>query len=233
MIQTGHYVHAYPNVADLATAYYRLEPVKAYVNGEPWYEAHPDMSNRPAFGRLFTEADSRYAFWVSILSGATMGHTYGAQGIWNWKRPGDDESMMAGPQIGPIWSEALALPGAAQCGIGARFLRGQSWHELQPAPQRARSASRETPRECQPACAIVPDRLWLVYLPSDPADVVAPAGSADVQLLGLEDGRWQARWLDPRSGDETPAGPVAVPDDGIWLAARPTPDDWVLILDRQ
>jgi hypothetical protein len=228
MIQTGHYELARPNVADLALAYYRAEPVKAYVNGEPWYEAHPDMTNRPAYGPLFTAEHARYAFWVSVLSGATMGHTYGAQGIWNWKRPGDDDTHLAGPQIGPVWTEALELPGAIHCGIGARFLRDQEWHALQPAPERARSVSRETPRERQPACAIIPDQSWLVYLPADLAH------GADVVLLGVEDGRYRARWLDPRTGSEQAIGAVEVPGDGIWPApARPSADDWVLVLDAR
>jgi len=222
MVQTGHYVWARPNIADLALAYYHGVPVKAYVNGEPWYEAHPDMSNRPAFGPPFTATDVRYAFWVSVLSGATMGHTYGGQGIWNWKRDGDQEEFMAGPQIGPTWEQALALPGAAQNALAATFLRGRAWPRLRPSPERARSVSRETPRERQPACAIVPDDCWLVYLPED---------SAEVELLGVENGHWQARWLDPRSGTERDIGAVTVPEDSIWQTPRPSPEDWVLILD--
>jgi hypothetical protein len=228
MIQTGHYEPARPNLADLALAYYRSEPVKAYVNGEPWYEAHPDMTNRPAYGPLFTDEHVRYAFWVSVLSGATMGHTYGAQGIWNWKRAGDDEAPLAGPQIGPTWEASLQLPGAAHCEIAARFLRARPWHELRPAPERVRSASRETPRERQPACAIIPGESWLVYLPAD------RSSGADALLLGVEDRAWRARWVDPRTGTEHEIGSADVPADGIWPAPpRPSADDWLLVLDAR
>lgn len=229
MIQTGHYGIARPNIADLAAAYYRTEPVKPYVNGEPWYEGHPDMVNRPTYGPPLTAEHVRYAFWVSVLAGATMGHTYGGQGIWNWKRPGDDETHLAGPQIGPTWQEALGLPGAEHVSIGAGFLRSLRWWELRPAPERVRSASRETPRERQPSCAVVPDgpdERWVVYLPADPDH------SSDVLLLGIEADRWQARWLDPRTGAEQQIGAVDVPVDGIWPAPpRPSSDDWVLVLE--
>ena len=257
MIQTGHYEPARPNVADLAAAYYRAEPIKAYVNGEPWYEAHPDMTNRPTYGPLFTAEHVRYAFWVSVLSGATMGHTYGGQGIWNWKRPGDSEVQMAGPQIGPTWEQALELPGAQHCADAAAFFRSQRWHDLQPAPERVRSASRETPRERQPACAILPGARWIVYLPaapSDPSDsshlpvdrtaptdsatprgpATPPTNPASVLLLGVEADTWRARWLDPRTGAEHKIGPVDVSPEGIWPSPpRPGSDDWVLILDAE
>jgi hypothetical protein len=132
---------------------------------------------------------------------------------------------MAGPQIGPTWEQALDLPGAAHCTVTGRFLRANGWHDLRPAPERARSAARETSRERQPACAVVPGERWVVYLPAGPADAV---------LLGLTPDDWQARWLDPRTGAEHDIGRVSAPSDGIWPApARPSADDWVLVLSRE
>ncbi|MCC7368016.1 MAG: DUF4038 domain-containing protein [Chloroflexi bacterium] len=224
MIQTGHYGWARPNVADTALAYYRAEPVKAYVNGEPWYEGHPDMTDRPRLGPLFTAEHARYAFWVSVLSGATMGHTYGSQGIWNWKRPGDSEEFLAGPQIGETWDVGLKRAGGEHCGIGARKLRTLPWYELRPAPERVRAASGETLRVRQPACGLIEGSLWLVYCPD---------GSGAVELLGLNGDSWQAAWFDPRTGAEQSAGAVTPPENGVWPApARPSAEDWVLILTR-
>ena len=222
MIQTGHRLDARPNIADQAFAYYRAHPTKAFVNGEPWYEAHPDMSDRPRYGPLFGDDHQRYAFWVSVLSGATMGHTYGGQGIWNWKRPGDDETHVAGPQIGPTWDVALDHPGAEQVAIGARVLRSLPWHRLRPTPERARTVDREVPPVCQPACAQIDGELWIVY---------CPTGSGRVELLGLEDLGWQATWIDPRTGAEQSIGAVSVPGDGVWVAPPlPSEADWVLLL---
>jgi hypothetical protein len=223
MIQTGHRLDARPNIAAQPFAYYRAEPTKAFVNGEPWYEAHPDMADRPRYGPRFGEEHQRYAFWVSVLSGATMGHTYGSQGIWNWKQPGDDETHLAGPQIGPTWSEGLELPGVAQVALGVSILRRLPWYRLHPTPERARSTDSEVPPVRQPACAQIPGELWLAYLPAD---------SGDVQLLGLDERGWRAHWLDPRDGSRHELGRVDAPKDGVWTPPeRPSSDDWVLMLD--
>lgn len=228
MIQTGHYLWSRGDIADQALAAYRREPTKAWMNGEPWYEAHPDMSDRPRYGPLFGAEHQRYAFWVSVLSGATLGHTYGGQGIWNWKRPGDDESHLAGPQIGPTWREGLELPGAAQVALAAGIVRRLPWHRLRPSSERARAADPATPRVRQPACARVAgeagDRaLWLTYL---------PVGCGAVELLGIDDRRWRARWIDPRTGREQAIGRIAVPTTGVWASpAPPDGDDWVLLLE--
>ena len=64
MLQTGHRRASRPDIAALPAAYRRREPVKAVVNGEPWYEAHPAMRHRPSYGPPFTADDARYAFWV-------------------------------------------------------------------------------------------------------------------------------------------------------------------------
>ena len=223
MLQTGHRQGVRPDVAALPAAYYAREPVKAVVNGEPWYEAHPSRDTRE-YGPAFTAADARWAFWTSVLSGATMGHTYGGQGIWNWKRPGDSEEELAGPQIGPPWSEALNHPGAAQCGLGATFLRGLPWWRLRPAPERTRRDPALDPTG-PPACAHVPGEWWLAYW---------PGGRGQLLLLGLEEGDWRARWFDPRGGEERPLGTIHPAADGVWRAPEtPTLDDWLLVLSRE
>jgi hypothetical protein len=162
----------------------------------------------------------RYAFWTSILSGATMGHTYGGQGIWNWKRPGDDETPLAGPQFGPTWEEALRHPGAAQCALGARLLRSLPWWRLRPEPWRVRREPTADGRA--PSCALAPGETWIAYLPD--------AGGG-TQLLGAEPGAWQARWFDPRTGASCPIDPVASDPTGVLsLPSAPGDGDWVAVL---
>ncbi len=227
MLQTGHRRAAIPDLADLPAAYYKREPVKAVVNGEPWYEAHPAMDDDRggrAYGAVCSPAEVRYAFWVSLLSGATMGHTYGSQGIWNWKRPGDSEEHVAGPQIGPLWSTALEHPGAEQCGSGARFLRSLPWWRLQPAPERVQLDPAPPDLSQRPFGAIAPHLAWIVYL---------PRANGRVILKGIEPASWQARWFDPRTAALQEAGPVQVGPDHTWRAPRaPSEEDWVLVLTR-
>lgn len=236
MLQTGHRRGAIADLAALPQAYYRHTPVKPVVNGEPWYENHPSRDTAE-FGPSFTAFEARYAFWVSLLSGSTMGHTYGAQGIWNWKRPGDDETQhVAGPAIGPPWSEALLYDGAEQCAVAVRLVRALPWWQLVPTPERVHlvpeidhrtqpeSVHQSPPTATMaPVCATVPDRLLLAYL---------PAAQGQLVVKGLAPRAWRARWIDPRSGAEH-ALPKAVPavDLSYRPPAPPSTDDWVLLLD--
>jgi len=223
MLQTGHTRGAIAELADLPTFYHHLEPTKAVVNGEPWYEAHPAMDQPGTYGPVFTPDLVRYAFWVSVLSGATMGHTYGSQGIWNWKRPGDSEEHQAGPQIGPLWTAALDHLGAAQCARGVGLLKTLPWWELRPAPERVQMDPAPGIYH-RPFCAIATDRAWVVYLPE---------GKGQAILKGVSPGAWRARWFDPRTGEEREIAPVEPDPNHKWRApAAPTSDDWVIVLDR-
>jgi Putative collagen-binding domain of a collagenase len=46
---------------------------------------------------------------------------------------------------------------------------------------------------------------------------------------------FEASWVDPRTGEEIPVGPVQLADDGFWTPpAKPSLLDWVLVLvDRE
>lgn len=221
MVQTGHRRAAVADIADLPAAYARIHPTKAFVNGEPWYEAHPSRDTRE-YGPPFTAYDARYAFWVSILSGAGMGHTYGSQGIWNWKHPGDSEQEVAGPQIGPLWTEALDHPGAAQCGRGAQLLRSIDWWRLRPAPERVQMDPALGDLHHRPFCAIADERTWLLY---------APEGAGRLTLKGIRSATWAGQWCDPRTGERQPVGPIDIGITHCWQAPpSPSRDDWVLLL---
>ena len=168
---------------------------------------------------------------MSVLSGATMGHVYGGQGIWNWKRPGDDERehvdtprgrlWVGGPQTGPVWSEAIEHAGAIQCGIAARWLSREQWWSLVPCSEQAEI--RPWPNAAhRPAAGRVRDELYVVYLPT---------GEGRLVLKGIEQRQWQAAWIDPRTGAETAIGDISPAENRIWTApAAPTVDDWVLVL---
>jgi hypothetical protein len=221
MLQTGHRRSSLADLAALPAAYYRAG--KAVVNGEPWYEAHPSRDVREVYGPAFTAYDARYAMWVSVLSGATMGHTYGAQGIWNWKRAGDPEEELAGPQIGPTWQQSLELAGAAQCALAAAFLRSVGWHRLVPCPERVEVLPGPLGYEQLPAGAEIAGELRVAYL---------PAGHGRAVLKGLAPTGWRASWLDPRTGGSQGIGEVDPALDLSWRAPeRPSAEDWVLVLE--
>lgn len=68
---------------------WNLTPVKPIVNGEPNYEDIYNKLWQPA-DTSFTETyriqpeHVRRASWESVLSGSTMGISYGANGVWQW-----------------------------------------------------------------------------------------------------------------------------------------------------
>jgi hypothetical protein len=220
MLQTGHRRSALADIGALPLAYWKTG--KAVVNGEPWYEAHPARDTRE-YGPIFTPEEARYAFWVSTLSGATMGHTYGSQGIWNWKRESDPDAELGGPGVGPVWSEALYHQGSDQCGLGARAMRSLPWWLLEPAPERIELDPPPSGNR-RPVCAVVPGSLFVAYLPD---------GVGTLILKGIEPGEWRARWLDPRSGEGRDAGAVEVASDWKWRApSPPSGEDWALIVAR-
>lgn len=231
MIQTGHSRKRAADIAALPLSYYRRERPKAFLNGEPWYDAHPSRDTQE-YGPTFSSFEARYAFWVSILNGATMGHSYGGQGLWNWKREGDSELehietpqgrlWAGGPQIGPIWSDSLELHGGESCGVGAKWLKTQAWWKLQPCPERVEVAPSTPSVFSNAACATIPDELWLIYLPN---------GNRDLFIKGIERRPWRLSWLDPKTGGEHIEGDLTPDETQIVLAPKP-PDsgDWVLVI---
>ena len=74
----------------------------------------------------------------------------------------------------------------------------------------------------RPAAACIPGRLWVVYIPD---------GDTQVVVKGIEQKRWVARWLDPRTGEESDAGFARVDGNRRYFGPIPfTSDDWVLVL---
>ena len=116
MYQSGH--HGLDKVDMLPREMLAKYPGKPLLNAEPCYE---DM---PVFGGSWNEPAKAYysaeqvleACRRSILAGADAGITYGANGVWNWRRSSEDfrgPGMYANTRT---WREAMALPGAAQIG---------------------------------------------------------------------------------------------------------------------
>lgn len=92
----------------LAEAFASLPVKRAIINGEPCYEGIGEVT-RP---HRFAPYELRRAAWQSLLSGATLGITYGAHGIWSFhKRGGDYEwkELFSKPFD---WRTALRFPGA-------------------------------------------------------------------------------------------------------------------------
>jgi hypothetical protein len=252
MIQTGHRRDRFLEPAALGTAYRRLQPPKPMINGESWYEGlhlgggwwswydehvGGNTLDEQAQARLALELQTlrdhpeqlvdafrvRWSFWVSVLSGATMGHGYGGQGIWNWKPPVDYGETYVPVARGPVWEEALSHPGSEQVAIGTRFLRSLPWWTLEPRPELVHQLPAPAEPSNVPCCAAAPN-VWVIYLPD---------GTGTPILRGLPRDRWRARWFDPRTAAVTDTAD-ATPDNALrWHGPQPpSREDWVLVLTR-
>lgn len=89
----------------------RKYPGKPLINAEPCYEEMGYSGNM--YGR-WRRADVRRAAYVSVLSGACAGVTYGAAGIYSWHKVKKGFAMQLGEgfDMPKSWEEAMAFEGA-------------------------------------------------------------------------------------------------------------------------
>ena len=196
---------------DLVQSCRKQDPPRPVVCGEACYEGHMQTNFQDV---------QRHLFWSLMLSGAA-GHTYGAAGVWHASVEGD-------PGITPVydlttWREGMNQPGAAQLGIGRRLLERFPWSRFEPHPEWVEEGC---------FAAGVPGEVRIVYMPRRKIyDWSGPT------VKRLEPGiTWHASYVDPATGRTFDQGTLAAGEerarDGEFKAAVPSPQDWVLVLER-
>ncbi len=152
---------------------YDNQPVKAVANGEPTYEGIRDPENGAGWW-LGHEA------WLNFTSGGTMGHVYGAGGLWNWKLIPDEPGWPARANSTVSWREAIDLQGARYVGYLGKALEGLDITDIGRYPQLAGGQ----------LCLAHPGELYIVYLPE----------GGKVKLEGAPK-RGTYKWFDPKTGE--------------------------------
>jgi hypothetical protein len=186
MVQSSHF-DAYLELAhELVDEQWRLAPPKPIVNGEICFERGPGAY----WGHKFDRRDVRKAFWWSVLSGALGGITYGADGVWQWKRPGETTWYPGGNEV-LSWNDALALPAVQDLARARELLSRLTWWRLSPAQQRL----KQRPLRHVSVSAAEDGSLLLSYLPAMPPTV----GEVELDTSGLSRDA-QAAWWDPETG---------------------------------
>lgn len=147
-IQTGHSydTRRLIRVSALSAA----KENRPFINLEPWYEG--------ILGQ-FPDKDQRYAFWISMLSGA-QGHAYGAHGIWNM---GSEDNFLDHWGVSN-WKRAIDFPGALQLGMAKKFLQNLKVYDSLKPLEGALSPEWSTKDPMQPIAAKTCDTL-LIYVP--------------------------------------------------------------------
>lgn len=186
-------------------------PARPALCGEACYEGHMQSNFQDV---------QRYMFWSFLLSGAA-GHTYGAAGIWHAGVEGDPgHTGFSGHAYDyTTWKEGMTYPGASQVGLGKKLLEKYPWHRFEPHPEWVREGL---------FAAGIPGEIVFVYRPK--------RGLYDwsgFTVRGLTPGAaYTAFFLDPATGRRFDQGTVTAPD-GTWKASNvPSPQDWVLVMEK-
>ena len=177
-------------------------------------------------GSCFADVQ-RYTFLSDIMMGC-CGHTYGANGIWQFNtREAPYGPSPHGNSWGDLpWQDAYKLLGSTHVGRIKKFFTRFPWWALEPHPEWvARPCNEETLNGL--FCVGIPETLRIVYLPYFGW---AFYGQQEMREL---DGPYYAYYYCIASDELLYLG-MAKPDDtGRWVSP-PTPlqHDWLLALTK-
>lgn len=227
MLQSGHFVWDRDNYNFLLHDY-------AYYPPKPCMDAEPNYEDMPvAVGAVgdssagyFSDYDVRKAAYWALFSGA-FGHTYGANGVWQFHTPAAPEPPNPVWKPRKTWQEALQLPGAAQLQHARWLLESRPFFER--IPDQAMLRSHPGTGSAYTCATRATDGGYaLVYS--------AGGRPFTVDLTRLSGQAYTAHWYDPRTGAAQHIG--VFPRPGASGSAReftppatPSEPDWVLVLD--
>lgn len=212
---------------DMLRSAYNTNPPMPVLVGETCYEGHMQQG---------FEYVQRHIFWMNMLSGAA-GHTYGAAGIWHASVEGDPgcaSSAFGGRKVydWTTWQEGMKFNGAIQIGKGKKFLEEYNWEKFEPHPEWAEQGS---------FAAGIPGEVRFIYQPRRTIYNWQGPVVKEVET----DITYTAFYFDPATGRRFDAGRVSVTVEntnsvdkvavnrGIYKAPDlPSPQDWVLVLER-
>jgi hypothetical protein len=129
MYQSGHGASRQDQPYLLAEKFAAYPVKRPVVNSEPPYEGHGRVGTQTRFNAF----DVRKATWQSLLSGAKMGVTYGAHGIWMFHRRGMKFLNILHSFEPYEWDQALTLEGAWDVGFAKWLFESYNFFALDPA----------------------------------------------------------------------------------------------------
>lgn len=195
-------------------------PVMPVVLGETIFE-----SLREGAGQEMV----RILFWSFFLTGA-RGHTYGAQGLWQFntvERPFGPSPWGIISSNTP-WSEAYRLPGSTHVGIARRLLERYPWWRFENHQEWVEPCANEQDA-LRAYAAGIPGEVRVIYFPRP---VIPWRAAAPTVVKDLEpEVRYRAFYFDPTTAAEYPLGTVQ--GSTTWqVPTSPIMQDWVLVLAK-
>ncbi len=128
MVQSSHGDENQDYTYKYCLAEWQKQNIKPVVNGEICYEGLKGWDA----GHVFLPCDVSYAFWQSVLSGSIGGITYGADGVWNFLKDGEQQVIYESPKQ-MKWYDAIKLPAANECVLAKEYLTSMPYEKLMPA----------------------------------------------------------------------------------------------------
>ncbi len=157
--QTGHNCgdrkRCMKNAIEWNLSLYRHNPPKPVINAEAYYDAN-GTADVPGAAYQGTASDARALGYISWLSGS-LGYTYGAFGIWNWKAEGEAAFS---------WRKAMQFPSAFQMKYMHDFFDSIEWWRLEPAHEFILNQPDEEEEKAVLAKSIEGDIL-VAYIPDN------------------------------------------------------------------
>jgi hypothetical protein len=221
MLQAGHggYRELSDSVKHLINAVNRT-PKMAAINGEVCYEG--------ILGSSYSDIQ-RFLFWSTMLSGAA-GHTYGANGIWQFNEKGNlfGASPHGATWGNTLWKEAYKFSGSLQIGLGKKLLENYEWWRFEPHDEWLELCNEKTDNYTKPYIAGIPSEVRIFYFPFPIVSWGSP-----LFVKNFEPNiRYKAFYFDPQNAQKYPLGIVKLNIDGKWQIPKPPIiQDWVLILE--
>lgn len=217
MYQSSHLAGgAYTHIA--AQKGYGLHPVRPVLNGEAAYEDIYHNLWAPGDTRLLESfrirpEHVRQASYESILSGALVGITYGANGVWQWSTAEIPGSHSPRVTVDQAWQ----FPGSTEMGVLKSLMVRYGWYRLTPAPELVLST---TPEDRYIPVALSEEYL-MAYFPPHTSSAVIKAG------LFAGDGHYV--WIDPSTGLASQPQPLSY-GQGPLVFTPPDTLDWLLVI---
>ncbi len=206
--------------------FFSKHSAKPFIEGECFYEFCSTLEINGT--RLCTADMLRRVAYMSIQLGG-CGYTYGAQGIWDCVLEKGNSSPISRifNRFDITWYEAIDGIGAEQMGYMKTFYEGVHFEEFQPYEDP--DIQKETSLFAQWAPLVTvnknQDRMVIYYVAST---------RMTTKVKGLQNGLYQVRWFNPRTGEYTDASENLIPIHGAWeLPDKKDSDDWLLVAEKQ
>jgi hypothetical protein len=227
LLQTGqHGKDILETTLDQIEKELRSKPVKPVINGEVCYEG--------LMGSQWQDVQ-RFLFWTHMLKGCA-GHSYGAEGIWEFRTKEEDYVGVTGRWGKTLWDEALDFKGSFQVGLGKKFLERFEWQKIESSPELV------TPNWTEgnyyfPHCARIGERIRIIYFPGL-YNNKSIFRLSKITMNNLDKNRkYKAYYFNPRNGEISKKIDLDINEDGTWVmegmvASTPSMEDWVMVIEK-